>query len=234
MARKSARQIADEAVANTKVNVVQQPNSETFQLTETTVYNPPQQTQAPQASQFDFTKQPEARQIRTMNFDKLPLNLSVNLPDFQSLMSVSDVSNPSSFDAAGWKRVTEQQRALDKVHFAELNNYANNVADGITALISMASAAIKGAQLGQKMVQYATAREGIETELVGFKIQQSKTTQKRFDLDKNIMQEGFLAQFNITEGQILQVKLSDAKLTLQESQAKFQIRQAEVMALVGS
>lgn len=231
MPRKSARQIADEAIKST-LNVVQQPNSEVFEALETITYNTPQQQ--PTTGGFDLTKQTERQQVQTMNFDKLPLNLSVNLPDFQSLLSVSDVSDPGSFDAAGYKRVTEQQRALDKVHFQELKNYADNVGDGIGVLISMAGAAIKGAQLGQKMVQYATAREGIETELVGLKIQQSKTTQKRFELDSNIMKEGYLAQANIVEGQVLQVKLADAKLTLQESKAKFQIRQAEVMALVGN
>lgn len=230
MARKSARQIADEAIKN-NLSIDKAPNSESYELLQTTTYTAP--TQVETAPQIDLTKRPEVRQVRTMNFDKLPLNLSVNLPDFQSLMSVSDVSDPGSFDAAGYKRVTEQQRALDKVHFAELKNYADNVSDGIGVLISMAGAAIKGAQLGQKMVQYATAREGVETELVGFKIQQSKTTQRRFELDRNIMREGHEAQMNILEGQTLQLKVTDAKLTLQESKAKFQIRQAEVMALVG-
>lgn len=229
MAKKSARQIADEAIKN-NLSIDKAPNSESYELLQTTTYVAPTIEKAPQ---IDLTKRPEVRQVKTMNFDKLPLNLSVNLPDFQSLMSVSDVSDPGSFDAAGYKRVTEQQRALDKVHFAELKNYADNVSDGINVLISMASAAINGAKLGQKMVQYATAREGIETELVGFKIQQSKTTQKRFELDRNIMREGHEAQMNILEGQTLQLKVGDAKLTLQESKAKFQIRQAEVMALVG-
>jgi len=229
MARKSATQIADKAIKN-NLSIDKAPNSESYELLQATTYTVPTQETAPQ---IDLTRRPEMRQVKTMNFDKLPLNLSVNLPDFQSLMSVSDVSDPGSFDAAGYKRVTEQQRALDKVHFAELKNYADNVSDGIGVLISMAGAAIKGAQLGQKMVQYATAREGIETELVGFKIQQSKTTQKRFELDRNIMREGHEAQMNILEGQALQLKVADAKLTLQENQAKFQIRQAEVMALVG-
>jgi hypothetical protein len=231
MGRKSARQIADEAISK-NLSLGKAPERETYELLETTTYTAPTQIEtAPQ--QIDFTQRSEMRKVKTMNFDKLPLNLSVNLPDFQSLMSVSDVSDPSSFDAAGYKRVTEQQRALDKVHFAELKNYADNVSDGISVLISMASAAINGAKLGQKMVQYATAREGIETELVNFNIQQSKTTQKRFELDRNIMREGHEAQMNILEGQALQLKVADAKLTLQESKAKFKIRQAEVMALVG-
>lgn len=228
MARKSARQIADEAIKST-LSLGKAPDLESYELLETTAYTPQQAETAPGIS---VTTRPEVRQVKTMNFDKLPLNLSVNLPDFQSLMSVSDVSDPGSFDAAGYKRVTEQQRALDKVHFAELKNWADNTSDGISVLISMAGAAIKGAQLGQKMVQYATAREGIETELVNFKIQQSKTTQKRHQLDGEIMKEGFEAQINIVEGQILQVKVADAKLTLQEAKARFQIRQAEVMALI--
>jgi hypothetical protein len=230
MGRKSARQIADEAIKS-NLSLGKAPESETFELLETTTYVTP--TQIETAPQIDLTKRPEVRQVKTMNFDKLPLNLSVNLPDFQSLMSVSDVSDPGSFDAAGYKRVTEQQRALDKIHYQELKNWADNTSDGIGVLISMAGAAIKGAQLGQKMVQYATAREGIETELVGFKIQQSKTNQKRFELDRNIMREGHEAQMNIIEGQSLQLKVADAKLTLQEGKAKFQIRQAEVMALIG-
>lgn len=230
MARKSATQIANEAIKST-LSVSQAPESESYELLQTTSYNSPAQHES--APNIDLTKRPEVRQIQTMNFDKLPLNLSANLLDFQSLMSVSDVSSPSSFDAAGYKRVTEQQRALDKVHYQELKSFADNTADGIGVLISMASAAIKGAQLGQKMVQYATAREGVETELVGFKIQQSKTTQKRFELDRNIMQEGHEAQMNILQGQNLQLKVADAKLNLQEMKAKFQIRQAEVMALMG-
>lgn len=233
MGRKSARQIADEAIKS-NLSLGQAPESETFELLQTTSYTAPEQVSYESAPQIDLTKRPEVNQVRTMNFDKLPLNLSVNLPDFQSLMSVSDVSSPSSFDAAGYKRVTEQQRALDKVHFQELKNWADNTSDGIGVLISMAGAAIKGAQLGQKMVQYATAREGIETELVNFKIQQSKTTQKRHQLDGEIMKEGFEAQMNIVEGQVLQIKVAEAKLTLQEAKAKFQIRQAEVMALMGS
>lgn len=230
MGRKSARQIADEAISK-NLSLGKTPERGTYELIETTTYTAP--TQVETAPQIGLTQRPEMRQVKTMNFDKLPLNLSVNLPDFQSLMSVSDVSDPGSFDAAGYKRVTEQQRALDRVHFAELKNYADNVSDGINVLISMASAAINGAKLGQKMVQYATAREGIETELVNFNIQQSKTTQKRFELDRNIMRESHEAQMNILEGQALQLKVADAKLTLQENQAKFQIRQAEVMALVG-
>lgn len=232
MARKSARQVADEAKnkVTSGLTAIQQPNSETFEAFATTTYNPSEQSATPQ---INATERPQVRQVQTMNFDKLPLNLTVNLPDFQSLMAVSDVSDPGSFDAAGYKRITEQQRALDKVHFSELKNYADNVSDGIGVLISMAGAAIKGATLGKEMVRYATARESIETELVGFKIQQSKTTQKRHELDGNIMQEGYLTQKNIVDGQALQLKLADSKLTLQESRAKFEIRQQEVMALAG-
>lgn len=232
MPRKSARQIADEAIKSNLTLGKDPELDNSYELLETTNYAPEQATYET-APQIDLTKRPEISQVKTMNFDKLPLNLSVNLPDFQSLMSVSDVSDPGSFDAAGYKRVTEAQRAKDKIHYQELKNWADNTSDGIGVLISMAGAAIKGAQLGQKMVQYATAREGIETELVGFRIQQSKTTQKRFELDRNIMREGHEAQMNILEGQTLQLKVADAKLTLQEARAKFQLRQQEVMALIG-
>lgn len=232
MGRKSARQIADEAAKNSTLSLAKDPDPklDSYELLETTTYVPEQTYET--APQIDLTKRPEVHQVKTMNFDKLPLNLSVNLPDFQSLMSVSDVSSPSSFDAAGYKRVTEAQRAKDKIHYQELKNWADNTSDGIGVLISMAGAAIKGAQLGQKMVQYATARESIETELVNFKIQQSKTNQRRFELDRNIMRENHEAQINIIEGQSLYLKVQDAKLTLQEARAKFQLRQQEVMALI--
>jgi hypothetical protein len=98
----------------------------------------------------------------------------------------------------------------------------------------MAGAAIKGAQLGQQLVKYATAREAIETERVNFKIQQSKTNQAFYRFDREAMKEQHEATMNIIEGQSLYLKVQDAKLTLQEAKAKFQIRQAEVMALMGS
>lgn len=230
MGRKSARQIADEAISSNLSlgKTFAQDNS--YELLETTSYTPPQIDSAPQ---IELTKRPDRVQAPTISFDKLPQTLSVNLPDFQSLLSVSDVSNPGSFDAAGYGRVTDAQRAADKIHYGELKNWADNTSDGIGVLISMAGAAIKGAQLGQQLVKYATAREGIETEKVNFKIQQSKTNQAFYKLDREIMKEQHEATMNIIEGQSLFLKVQDAKLTLQEAKAKFQIRQAEVMALMG-
>lgn len=240
MGRKSAREIADQAVqANKKNSPISLektfPQDNTYEVEilkpETTDTIPQQLETVPQ---MELTQRPDKIQAPTISFDKLPQMLTVNLPDFQSLLNVSDVSSPASFDAAGYKRITEQQRALDKVHYQELKNWADNTSDGIGVLISMAGAAIKGAQLGQQMVRYATAREAIETERVNFKIQQSKTNQVFYKFDREVMKEQHEATMNILEGQSLYLKIQDTKLTLQEAKAKFQIRQAEVAALIGS
>ncbi len=230
MPRKSARQIADEAIKKNISLTKELAGDNSYELLETTTYTPPQQIET---LQMELTQRPDKVQAPTISFDKLPQTLTVNLPDFQSLLNVSDVSDPSSFDAAGYKRVTEQQRALDKVHYQELKNWADNTSDGIGVLISMAGAAIKGAQLGQQMVKYATAREAIETEKVNFKIQQSKTNQAFYKFDREVMKEQHESTMNIVEGQSLYLKVQEAQLNLTEAKAKFQIRQAEVMALVG-
>jgi hypothetical protein len=229
MPRKSARQIADEAIKSNLSLSKELPQNNSYELLETTTYTTPQI----EIPQMELTQRPDKVQTPTISFDKLPQTLSVNLPDFQSLMSVSDVSDPGSYDVAGYKRVTEQQRALDKVHFSELKNWADNTSDGVAVLISMAGAAIKGAQLGQQMIRYATARETIETEKVNFKIQQSKTNQAFYKFDREVMKEQHESTMNIIEGQSLYLKVQEAQLNLTEAKAKFQVRQAEVMALVG-
>lgn len=232
MGRKSARQIADEAIKSTLSldKTLAQDNS--YELLETTSYTPPQKPEI--IPQREFTQKPDKVQAPTISFDKLPQTLTTNLPDFQPLMAVSDVSSPQAFFAAGYNKVTDAQRAKDKVDFAEIKNWTDNVSDGIGVLISMAGAAIKGAQLGQQMVKYATAREAIQTEQVNFKIQQSKTNQAFYKLDREVMKEQHEATMNILEGQSLNLKVQEARLNLQEAKAKFQIRQAEVMALMGS
>lgn len=231
MGRKSARQIADEAIKSNLSLEKTLAQDSSYELSETTTYTPPETVSAPQ---MELTKRPDRVQAPTISFDKLPQTLSVNLPDFQRLLNVSDVSNPSSFDAAGYGRVTDAQRAADKIHYGELKNWADNTSDGIGVLISMAGAAIKGAQLGQQLVKYATAREAIETEKVNFKIQQSKTNQAFYRFDREVMKEQHEATMNIIEGQSLHLKVQEAKLNLQEAKAKFQIRQAEVMALMAA
>lgn len=230
MGRKSAREIADQAI-NSNLSLEKTFTQDNSYELETKSYTPPQIDSVPQ---MELTQRPDRVQAPTISFHKLPQTLSVNLPDFQSLLNVSDVSNPSSFDAAGYGRVTEAQRAKDKIHYGELKNWADNTSDGIGVLISMAGAAIKGAQLGQQMVKYATAREAIETERVNFKIQQSKTNQAFYRFDREVMKEQHEATMNILEGQSLYLKVQETKLNIQEARAKFQIRQAEVMALMGA
>lgn len=169
-----------------------------------------------------------------LDFSRLPLNLATTLPDFQALMSVSDVSKPASFAAAGFQRVTDQQREIDKVEYAEYKNYADNIGDGINVLISMADAAIKGAKLGQKQVQYATAREGINTELVNFNIQQAKTNQANAKLTAENMKTDHQVSVNDVQKDIFSTQLDDLRLTLSEQQAKLNNRQQALQALLAS
>ena len=200
-------------------------------LAERTIYSDGAMTSNGNNSAVTVTS---STRLSGLDFSKLPLNLTTTLPDFQKLMSVSDVSKPGDFAAAGFQRVTDAQRAIDKVEFAEYKNYADNIGDGITVLISMADAAIKGAKLGQKQVQYATAREAINTELVNFNIQQAKTDQANAKLTAENMKTDHQVNINDVQKDIFSTQLSDLKLTLQEHQANYNNRQQALQALLSS
>ena len=103
----------------------------------------------------------------------LPDRLSANLSNFSSLVNVSDVGTPSSFDAAGWQRVTDSQRVVDERHYRELKNYAHNIKDGVDTLSVMAQAAVAATEFGKTLIRYATGVEGMNTEAVRFQIQQA-------------------------------------------------------------
>lgn len=202
-----------------------------YMLAERTIYSDGAMTSNGNNSAVTVTN---SDRLSGLDFSRLPLNLTTTLPDFQRLMSVSDVSKPADFAAAGFQRVTDQQRALDKVEFAEYKNYADNIGDGISVLISMADAAIKGAKLGQKQVQYATAREGINTELVNFNIQQTKTDQANAKLTAENMKTDHQVNINDVQRDIFSTQLDDLRLTLSEQQAKYSHRQQSLQALLSS
>ncbi|MBD3887057.1 hypothetical protein IFO70_36185 [Phormidium tenue FACHB-886] len=113
--------------------------------------------------------------LQTLTGLNLPDTIQANLPDFQGLMQVVDVGSPSSFDAAGWSRVTDTQRVEDARHYRELKNYAANIRDGVGVLNEMTLAAVAATDFGKNLIRYATGLEGAKTEVVKFQIQQTET-----------------------------------------------------------
>jgi hypothetical protein len=183
----------------------------------------------------DFNLAPkQTASTSALDFSRLPLNLSANLPDFTPLTNVTDLSNPASFEAAGYGRVTNNERELNKIQYGEHKNYIDNISDGLDVMLSTFKAAIKSAKIGQEQVRYATAREGINTELNNLGIQQSKTRQGALKLDAEIGKETHLTSVNETNKSILSVQIDDLKLTLQEQEQKYLTRQQSLAALIGS
>lgn len=160
----------------------------------------------------------------------LPETLTVNIPDVQQLVGVSDVASPSSFDAAGWKRVTDEQRAEDEKHYKELQNWGRNLKDGIATVRVGVSAGIEAAKLGQDLVKYATAVEGIKTEGVNLDIQREKTAQAYVKRDKEYATTAHLGALNENQALAYQVELEKLAIQLGGKQAEAQMLAAEVKA----
>lgn len=169
--------------------------------------------------------------IESLSGLNLPDALSATIPDFQTLLNPSDVANPSSFEAAGWKRVTEAQRKQDEVAYKELQNYAANVKDGINTLNSMAQASVAATKLGKTLVQYATGIQDIKSEMVSFQIAEAGTRKNQNKLAGIEQEIDHLANINTSQSLDYQADLDQLSANLDRKLKKVEATKAETQQL---
>jgi hypothetical protein len=163
----------------------------------------------------------------------VPANLLVSLPNdvpsSEDIAKIKKFGSPSDIQSAlNWDRVTDQQREADKTHYKELQNYGQNVIDGIKTVTVAVKAATEVTKLGQALIGYAIGVEGIRTQEVNLNIAQEKTAQRNVVLQGEQQKTTHLGQVNQAKQSLYAADLDNISQMLAAKQAKSRLAAAEV------